>query len=305
MHAARAILTTRGGMTSHAAVVARGMGRACVAGAGELRIDLARSTMRARDLVLEGRRDHHRRHHGEVMLGEVPTIQPELSGDFAVLMTWADKLRTHEACGPTPTRPLDCRTAERFGAEGIGLCRTEHMFFDAERIIAVREMILADREAERRKALDKILPMQRDDFVEIFRIMGQADHDPPARPAAARVPAQGRRPSWPRSPRRPACRVDDLRMRAIKLDEANPMLGHRGCRLGITYPEIYEMQARAIFEAAVLVAKEGDGTVEPEIMIPLIAVRQELEILKARWSTGSPRRSWPRAASGSPTWSAP
>ncbi|MEM7225286.1 MAG: pyruvate, phosphate dikinase [Pseudomonadota bacterium] len=281
MHAARAILTTRGGMTSHAAVVARGMGRACVAGAGELRIDLKLGTMRARDLVLnEGDTITIDGSTGEVILGEVPTIQPELSGDFATLMSWADTLRTMRVRTNAET-PLDCRTAERFGAEGIGLCRTEHMFFDAERIVAVREMILADTEAGRRRALEKILPMQRKDFVEIFRIMKGKPItirllDPPLNEFLPKGEAELAEVAIAAG-----VPLDDLRMRAIKLDEANPMLGHRGCRLGITYPEIYEMQARAIFEAAVQVAKEGDGTVEPEIMIPLIAVREELEILKA------------------------
>jgi pyruvate,orthophosphate dikinase len=281
MHAAKGILTTRGGMTSHAAVVARGMGRACVAGAGELRIDNKLGLMRVRDVELgEGDLITIDGATGEVMLGEVPTIQPELSGDFNVLMGWADKFRTMKVRTNADT-PLDSRMALKFGAEGIGLCRTEHMFFEAERIVAVREMILANTERGRRKALDKILPMQRADFVEIFRIMKGLPVtirllDPPLNEflphGEAELADVAEAAGVP---------LDDLRMRAIKLDEANPMLGHRGCRLGITYPEIYEMQARAIFEAAAEVAREGGETVEPEVMIPLIAVKEELEILKA------------------------
>ncbi len=281
MHAARGILTTRGGMTSHAAVVARGMGRACVAGAGELRIDPKLGVMRVRDLELkEGDLITIDGATGEVMLGEVPTIQPELSGDFAVLMGWADRMRTMGVRANADT-PVDSRTAVKFGAEGIGLCRTEHMFFEAERIVAVREMILANTESGRRKALDKILPMQRQDFVEIFRIMKGMPVtirllDPPLNEflphGEAELADVAEAAGVP---------LDELRDRAIKLDESNPMLGHRGCRLGITYPEIYEMQARAIFEAAAEVAKQGGETVEPEVMIPLVAVREELEVLKA------------------------
>ena len=281
MHAAKGILTTRGGMTSHAAVVARGMGRACVAGAGELRIDNKLGLMRVRDVELgEGDLITIDGATGEVMLGEVPTIHPELSGDFNVLMGWADRFRTMKVRTNADT-PLDSRMALKFGAEGIGLCRTEHMFFEAERIVAVREMILANTERGRRKALDKILPMQRADFVEIFRIMKGLPVtirllDPPLNEflphGEAELADVAEAAGVP---------LDDLRMRAIKLDEANPMLGHRGCRLGITYPEIYEMQARAIFEAAVEVAREGGQTVESEIMIPLVAVKEELEILKA------------------------
>jgi pyruvate,orthophosphate dikinase len=281
MHAARGILTTRGGMTSHAAVVARGMGRACVAGAGELRIDLKAGVMRVRGKELrEGDLITIDGATGEVMLGEVPTIQPELSGDFAVLMGWADRMRTMGVRANADT-PLDSRTAVKFGAEGIGLCRTEHMFFEAERIVVVREMILANTESGRRKALDKILPMQRRDFLEIFQIMKGMPVtirllDPPLNEflphGEAELADVAEAAGVP---------LDELRARAIKLDESNPMLGHRGCRLGITYPEIYEMQARAIFEAAAEIAKQGGETVEPEVMIPLVAVREELEVLKA------------------------
>jgi pyruvate,orthophosphate dikinase len=217
---------------------------------------------------------------GEVMLGEVPTIQPELSGDFGTIMAWADEVRTLGVRANAET-PLDAETARRFGAEGIGLCRTEHMFFDAGRIVAVREMILAEDSEGRRRALDKIMPMQQSDFVDLFHIMTGLPVtirllDPPLNEflphgevemaevaEAAGVP------------------LEHVRARKLKLDESNPMLGHRGCRLGITYPEIYEMQARAIFRAAAQVYKDTGETVEPEIMIPLVAVREELEILKA------------------------
>jgi len=281
MHAAQGILTTRGGMTSHAAVVARGMGRPCVSGAGELRIDYKSGVMRVRDVELkEGDLLTIDGATGEVMQGEVPTVQPELSGDFAKLMIWADQGRTLGIRANADT-PTDCRTAREFGAEGIGLCRTEHMFFDAGRIIAVREMILAEDETGRRKALDKILPMQRQDFVEIFEIMSGTPVtirllDPPlheflphGNSELAEVAAAA------------GASEEKMRARALKLAETNPMLGHRGCRLAITYPEIYEMQARAIIEAACHVAKDKGETVEPEIMIPLISTREEFEILKA------------------------
>ena len=281
MHAAQGILTTRGGMTSHAAVVARGMGRPCVSGASELRVDYKLGLVRVRDIEFkEGDLVTIDGATGEVMLGEVPTIQPELSGDFATLMSWADELRTMKVRANADT-PLDCRTARQFGAEGIGLCRTEHMFFDAERIVAVRQMILADTAAQRRTALDQILPMQRQDFVEIFEIMAGLPVtirllDPPLHeflPKGDEELAEVARAA--------GADVDDLRARALKMEEVNPMLGHRGCRLAITYPEIYEMQARAIFEAAAEVAKKAGKTVEPEVMIPLVAMREELEILKA------------------------
>ncbi|KKJ78258.1 pyruvate phosphate dikinase [Kiloniella litopenaei] len=281
MHAAKGILTSRGGMTSHAAVVARGMGRPCVSGAGDLRMDYKNETMivrgetlKAGDIItIDGS-------NGEVMSGEIPTIQPEMSGNFSTLMEWADSIRSMKVRTNAET-PNDCRTARSFGAEGIGLCRTEHMFFDADRIVAVREMILSDDEAGRRKALDKILPMQREDFVEIFKIMAGLPVtirllDPPLHEFlphgeeemqdvadAAGVP------------------IEKLHARAAKMSETNPMLGHRGCRLGISYPEIYEMQARAIFEAAAQVSKTEGQTVEPEVMIPLVGMKKELEILKA------------------------
>ncbi len=281
MHAAKGILTTRGGMTSHAAVVARGMGRSCVAGAGELRIDYKRGIItvrnvevRAGDIItIDGST-------GEVMLGEVPTIQPELSGDFAELMGWADAHRRMKVRTNAET-PLDARTARKFGAEGIGLCRTEHMFFDADRIIAVREMILAESEAGRRAALAKIAPMQRKDFVELFKIMKGLPVtirllDPPLHEFLPNSEAE-----MVEVAKAAGTDLQKVQHRSLQLHEANPMLGHRGCRLGISYPEIYEMQARAIFEAAVEVFKETGETVIPEIMIPLVGTKKELDILKA------------------------
>ncbi|MGH6947715.1 MAG: pyruvate, phosphate dikinase [Kiloniellales bacterium] len=281
MHAARGILTTRGGMTSHAAVVARGMGRACVAGAGEIRIDYKAGVMRVRDVTLkEGDRITIDGATGEVMQGEVPTVQPTLSGDFAVIMGWADKLRRLGIWANADT-PGDCRTALKFGAEGVGLCRTEHMFFDEGRIVAVRQMILAEDTEGRRKALAKLLPMQREDFAEIFRIMEGRPVtirllDPPLHEFLPHGDAEMEEVA-----KAAGSDLDTLRARIIKLDEVNPMLGHRGCRLAVTYPEIYEMQARAIFEAAALVAEETGKGVRPEIMVPLIAVKQELVIVKA------------------------
>ena len=280
MHAAKGILTARGGMTSHAAVVARGMGRACVAGAGDLRIDYRAGTMTVREHTVKvGERITINGSTGEVMLGEVPTIQPELSGDFATLMAWADETRSMGVRANADT-PTDAKTARRFGAEGIGLCRTEHMFFDEDRIIAVREMILADDAEGRRKALAKLLPMQRQDFVEIFRIMKGLPVtirllDPPLHEFLPKTEAE-----MAQLVGATGKDIGAIRHRAQALHEANPMLGHRGCRLAITGPEIYEMQARAIFEAAAAVMKEtGDG-VEAEIMIPLVAIKKELDILK-------------------------
>jgi len=280
MHAAHGILTTRGGMTSHAAVVARGMGRPCVAGAGELRIDYRSGVMRVREHELaEGDTVKIDGVTGEVMLGEVTTIKPELSGNFGTLMAWADVLRNMGVRANAET-PLDAETARRFGAEGIGLSRTEHMFFDAGRIVAVREMILADSSDGRRRALDKILPMQRQDFVELFHIMKGLPVtirllDPPLNEFLPHQDAE-----MAEVAAAAGVSLEHVRARKLKLDEANPMLGHRGCRLGVTFPEIYEMQARAIFEAAAQVFKDSGDTVEPEIMIPLVALRSELEVLK-------------------------
>ncbi len=281
MHAAKGILTTRGGMTSHAAVVARGMGRPCVAGAGELRVDYAAKTVAAKGMTVKaGETITIDGSTGEVMLGDVPTVQPELSGDFATLMEWADKARRLGVRANADT-PADARTARRFGAEGIGLCRTEHMFFDAERIVAVREMIMADDAEGRRKALAKILPMQRGDFIEIFRIMDGLPVtirllDPPLHEFLPKTDAE-----MAEIAKVTGKDIATLRHRANALHETNPMLGHRGCRLAITAPEIYEMQARAIFEAAAAVAKEGAKAPEPEVMLPLIATKKEFDLLKA------------------------
>lgn len=282
MHAAKGILTQRGGMTSHAAVVARGMGRPCVSGAGQLRIDskagvmtcMGRTINRHDVITIDGAT-------GEVMVGEVPTLKPELAGDFAKLMTWADAVRKMKVRTNADT-PADTATAREFGAEGIGLCRTEHMFFDIDRITVVREMILSETEAGRRAALDKLLPMQRDDFTEIFKIM----HGLPVTIRLLDPPLHEFMPHEDKDFEAVAAAtgrdVAEVRRRASELHEFNPMLGHRGCRLGITYPEIYEMQARAIFEAAITVDKEGDDTVIPEIMIPLVATKEELQILRER-----------------------
>jgi pyruvate,orthophosphate dikinase len=280
MNAAKGILTTRGGMTSHAAVVARGMGRACVAGAGEIHIDYAKKQMTARGQTIKaGDRVTINGSTGEVMLGEVPTIQPELSGDFATVMGWADSMRKLKVRANAET-PTDARTAFKFGAEGIGLCRTEHMFFDADRIIAVREMIIADTEAGRRAALAKIEPMQRQDFVDLFTIMDGLPVtirflDPPLHEFLPKTEAEMNDVA-----KAAGTDVAKVAKRAQQLHEANPMLGHRGCRLGISYPEIYEMQAHAVFGAVALMAKQGK-TIAPEIMIPLVATKKELEILRA------------------------
>lgn len=281
MHAAKGILTARGGMTSHAAVVARGMGRPCVSGAGTLSIKAAEGVMRiGQREVKEGDLITIDGSTGEVMLGEVPTIQPELAGDFGILMEWADKVRRLKVRTNAET-PLDCRTAREFGAEGIGLCRTEHMFFDAARITAVRQMILADSEKGRRAALDKLLPEQRSDFVAIFEVMAGLPCtirllDPPLHEFLPHEESE-----FAEVAAAAGLDVETLRRRAAELHEFNPMLGHRGCRLGVTYPEIYEMQARAIFEAACEVAEKSGAAPVPEVMIPLVATRRELELMKA------------------------
>jgi pyruvate,orthophosphate dikinase len=280
MHAARGILTTRGGMTSHAAVVARGMGRPCVAGAGELRIDYAAGTMSVRNVQVKvGDLITLNGSTGEVIQGEVPTIEPELSGDFATLMGWADELRSLKVRSNAET-PTDARAARNFGAEGIGLSRTEHMFFEADRIGAIREMIMADEEPGRRAALAKLLPMQRADFIEIFKIMAGLPVtirllDPPLHEFLPKTDAE-----FAEMAKLTGKTVSEVRQRTLALYETNPMLGHRGCRLGITFPEIYEMQTVAIFEAAIAAHREAGAAVEPEIMVPLIATRREFDILK-------------------------
>ena len=281
MHAARGILTTRGGMTSHAAVVARGMGRPCVAGAGGIRVDRGAQTLSAGGKTLRGgdtiTLDGAT---GEVFAGSVPMVEPQLSGEFAKLMGWADEARRMRVRANAET-PLDAETARRFGAEGIGLCRTEHMFFDPERIGAVRQMIMAADESGRRTALARLLPFQRDDFVELFRIMAGLPVtirllDPPLHEFLPHGDAELAEVAQALGQD-----LEAMRRRAQELAEANPMLGHRGCRLGITYPEIYEMQARAIFEGAIAAAKEAGKAPVPEIMIPLVATRKELELTRA------------------------
>ena len=281
MHAAAGILTARGGMTSHAAVVARGMGRACVSGAGEVRFDEANGKIFVREQELsEGDVITIDGSTGEVFLGRVDTIQPEMSGAFATIMGWADETR-RMAVRTNAETPADARTAVGFGAEGIGLCRTEHMFFDVDRIIAMREMIMAVDSDGREKALAKLLPMQRQDFEELFTIMAGLPVtirllDPPlheflphsAEELADVAAAAGISP-------------ETARQRSLKLSESNPMLGHRGCRLAVTYPEICRMQARAIFEAATAIAASGTEAPVPEIMIPLAATAKELELCKA------------------------
>lgn len=281
MHAAKGILTARGGMTSHAAVVARGMGRPCVSGTGSIAIDAKAKQFTAMGRqIREGDRITIDGATGEVMAGEVSTIQPELAGDFAQLMVWADKARRMRVRTNAET-PADCRMARKFGAEGIGLCRTEHMFFDAARITAMRQMILATDEAGRREALARLLPEQRADFAEIFTIMAGL-------PVTIRLldpPLHEFLPHGDDDLQEVAdavgVSVDALGRRVNELHEFNPMLGHRGCRIGVTYPEIYEMQARAIFEAALDVASPSGAAPIPEVMVPLVATRRELELMKA------------------------
>lgn len=282
MHAAEGILTTRGGMTSHAAVVARGMGKPCVSGAGQIRVDYAKGTMSVGNTVLKaGDLLTIDGANGQVLLGEVKMQKPELSGEFATLMGWADKVRRLKVRANAET-PEDARTAREFGAEGIGLCRTEHMFFDESRIQSMREMILSHDDKGRRAALAKLLPMQRDDFVQLFTLMQGLPVtirllDPPLheflphrdKEIAEVAGALGVTP-------------EALKHRAAELHEFNPMLGFRGCRLAVAFPEIAEMQARAIFEAAVIAAKETGKPVIPEVMVPLVMGKAELDLVKAR-----------------------
>jgi pyruvate,orthophosphate dikinase len=282
MHAAQGILTTRGGMTSHAAVVARGMGKPCVSGVGSLRVDHKNGTLiamgktfRKGDIItIDGG-------SGQVLKGAVPMLQPELSGDFASIMEWADKTRRMKVRTNAET-PADARMARSFGAEGIGLCRTEHMFFDGDRIVAMREMILADTEKGRRAALAKLLPMQRSDFLELFEIMAGL-------PVTIRLLDPPLHEFLPKTEEEIAevadamqVAADKLRQRTEALHEFNPMLGHRGCRLAVSYPEIAEMQARAIFEAAVEAGRKAGKLVVPEVMVPLVGLKKELDYVKAR-----------------------
>jgi pyruvate,orthophosphate dikinase len=282
MHAAQGILTARGGMTSHAAVVARGMGKCCVAGCCDIKVDYAGQKFAARNgqMVKKGDVITLDGSTGEVILGEVATVSPKMTGDFGTLMGWVDSFRTMKVRTNADT-PNDSRVAREFGAEGIGLCRTEHMFFDADRIAAVREMILSENLEGRLKALAKILPMQKGDFLGIFKEMKglpvtirlldpplheflpQEDKDIEALAKSLGVSTQ------------------QLRHKVDFLHEFNPMLGHRGCRLGLTYPEIYDMQVQAIMEAACELVKNEGYTIVPEIMIPLIATVSELRVLRA------------------------
>jgi pyruvate,orthophosphate dikinase len=280
MHAAKGILTARGGMTSHAAVVARGMGKPCVSGSNEIKIDYEKKLFRSEgyeikegDLItIDGGR-------GKVMLGKVPTIKPDISGDFSTLMGWADKYRKLKVRTNSET-PADTKVARDFGAEGIGLCRTEHMFFEEKRIISVRQMILSKTLNDRKKALAKLLPFQKKDFVEIFKIMNGL-------PVTVRLldpPLHEFLPTTDKDINDIAKELNisysDIKSRITELHEQNPMLGHRGCRLGISYPEIYRMQCEAIFEALAECKKKKLKLVIPEIMIPLVSTAAEIQILR-------------------------
>jgi pyruvate,orthophosphate dikinase len=282
MHAAEGILTTRGGMTSHAAVVARGMGKPCVSGAGGLRVDMKAGTLIAMGVTLKkGEIVTIDGATGQVLKGAVPMLQPELSGDFAKIMEWADGARRMKVRTNAET-PADARMARSFGAEGIGLCRTEHMFFDGDRIVAMREMILADTEAGRRAALAKLLPMQRSDFLELFEIMAGLPVtirllDPPLHEFLPKTEEEIEEVAAAMN-----VSAEKLRQRTEALHEFNPMLGHRGCRLAVSYPEIAEMQARAIFEAAVEAGRKTGSPVVPEVMVPLVGLKAELDYVKAR-----------------------
>ena len=282
MHVSEGVLTTRGGMTSHAAVVARGMGKPCVSGAGTIQIDYQKGTLKASGQVFhKGDIITIDGGNGEIYKGKVAMLQPKMSGDFAKLMSWADEVRRMKVCANAET-PTDARMARSFGAEGIGLCRTEHMFFAGDRIIAMREMILSNDENGRRKALAKLLPMQRSDFTELFEIM----HGLPVTIRLLDPPLYEFLPKTDAEISEVAKAMDisaeTIKERANQLHEFNPMLGLRGCRLAITYPEIAEMQARAIFEAAIDAEKATGEIVEPEIMVPLVALKAELDFVKER-----------------------
>ncbi|NDG89683.1 MAG: pyruvate, phosphate dikinase [Proteobacteria bacterium] len=280
MHAARGILTARGGMTSHAAVVARGMGRPCVSGSSEIDINYESKIFKTSELeIKEGDIITIDGSTGRIILGEVPTVKPEISGDFSKLMSWADSIRKLKVRTNSET-PADTKTARDFGAEGIGLCRTEHMFFDEERILSVREMILSKTKEDRARALTKLLPHQKKDFVEIFKIMGGL-------PVTVRLLDPPLHEFLPHSEKEilevanvVGVDLKEVKSRISELHEQNPMLGHRGCRLGISYPEIYEMQCRAIFEALVELKKNKIKSAFPEIMIPLVSTEAEIKIMK-------------------------
>ncbi len=285
MHAAQGILTARGGMTSHAAVVARGMGKCCVSGCADITIDAKAETLAVGGKILKkGDWMTLDGTSGDVILGRIDTVQPELSGDFGALMAWADKYRKLKVRTNADT-PLDSRVARQFGAEGIGLCRTEHMFFEPDRIDAVREMILADNTKERQKALLKILPMQKGDFKEIFREMKGLPVtirllDPPLHEFLPHTEAE-----IVDLAKKIGVTPEKLRVKSASLHEFNPMLGHRGCRLGITFPEIYQMQVRAIMEAACELARDEGFKIIPEIMIPLVGHVNELKVMRSDTDT--------------------
>ncbi len=280
MHAANGILTSRGGMTSHAAVVARGMGKPCVSGSSEIKIDYDEKQFVSGNFkVKEGDLITIDGTSGKVMIGKVPTVKPDISGDFSTLMKWADKYRKLKVRTNSET-PFDTKIAREFGAEGIGLCRTEHMFFDEKRIISVREMILSNTKEDRQKALSKLLPYQKTDFIEIFKIMNGL-------PVTVRLldpPLHEFLPKTDKDIDDIAKELDigskDIKSRIVELHEQNPMLGHRGCRLGISFPEIYHMQCQAIFEALAECKKKKIKLVIPEIMIPLVSTAAEIQILK-------------------------
>ncbi len=280
MHAAKGILTARGGMTSHAAVVARGMGRPCVSGSSEIDIDYEKKIFKTASLeIKEGDIITIDGSSGRIILGSVPTVKPEISGDFSKLMSWADNIRKLKVRTNAET-PLDTKVARDFGAEGIGLCRTEHMFFDEERIISVREMILSKTKEDRLKALKKLLPHQKNDFVEIFKIMNGL-------PVTVRLLDPPLHEFLPKSEKEISevaevvgVSVKEVKSRIDELHEQNPMLGHRGCRLGISFPEIYEMQCEAIFKALSELKKNKQKFAFPEIMIPLVSTEAEIKIMK-------------------------
>tara|TARA_B100001093_G_scaffold41366_1_gene35208 strand:- start:1252 stop:3495 length:2244 start_codon:yes stop_codon:yes gene_type:complete len=280
MHAAKGILTARGGMTSHAAVVARGMGRPCVSGSSEININYEKKIFKTSNLeVKEGDIITIDGSSGRIILGNVPTVKPEISGDFSKIMNWADSIRKLKVRTNSET-PSDTKTARDFGAEGIGLCRTEHMFFDEERILSVREMILSKTKEDRAKALTKLLPHQKKDFMEIFKIMSGL-------PVTVRLldpPLHEFLPNTDKETLEVASAlsldIKEVKSRISELHEQNPMLGHRGCRLGISYPEVYEMQCRAIFEALVELKNKKIKSAFPEIMIPLVSTETEIEIMK-------------------------
>ena len=280
MHAAKGILTARGGMTSHAAVVARGMGKPCVSGSSEIKIDYEKKEFKSEgNVVKEGDVITIDGGSGKIMLGEVPTVKPDISGDFSKVMIWADKIRKLKVRTNSET-PADTKIARDFGAEGIGLCRTEHMFFEEKRIISVRQMILSKTLEDRKSALAKLLPYQKNDFFEIFKIMSGL-------PVTVRLLDPPLHEFLPKSDKDIAdvarelnMSNNDIKSRIVELHEQNPMLGHRGCRLGISFPEIYEMQCKAIFEALVECKGKKIKSVIPEIMIPLVSTAAEIQILK-------------------------